>query len=74
MKLAAEVRADHRLLDGFGQPIPPEILRGAAESVGEWMRRGPDRASCVLRERQWLRGSAAGEIIVMPMCFRADLP
>jgi hypothetical protein len=39
----------------------------AAALLCMWLRGRAD----VLRERQWLRGSPAGEVMVMPMCFRS---
>jgi hypothetical protein len=40
----------------------------AAADLSMWLRGGED----YLREHQWLRGSAAGEIIVMPHAFYND--
>ena len=46
----------------------------AARSLREWLTSvGAGERGSVLRERQWLRPSACGEIIVMPECFRSGL-
>lgn len=61
-------------IDAKGERVPDSILHAAARSVAEWMTgRGEGVSSGPLRERQWLRCTAAGEVIVMPDCYRFEV-
>jgi hypothetical protein len=62
------------LIDGKGEVVPDKIVRDSARSLAEWMTgRGEGVSSGYLRERQWLRPSAGGELIAMPECYRFDI-
>ena len=62
------------LIDGLGEVVPDVIVRDSARSLAQWMTgRGEGVSMGVLRERQWLRPSAGGELIAMPDCYRFEL-
>lgn len=52
-----------------------EPTRQAAHSIAEWLaHKGEGISLAYLRELQWLRPSAGGEIVVIPDCFRPVCP
>lgn len=47
----------------------PRAIEEAGRSLSRWLAGEPS----YLRELQWLRPSAGGEVLVMPECFRVEV-